>query len=59
MIYTLEVFLYTSIKLVEALSLTGGKTFPKKYNKIFDLYARGDIDYDVALYEIKKEYARV
>ncbi len=45
--------------LAEALNLTGGKTFPKKFNKIINLYARGDIDYDVALYAIKKEYANV
>ena len=48
-----------SQELAEALNLTGGKTFPKKFNKIITLYARGDIDYDVALYAIKKEYANV
>ena len=46
-------------ELAEALNLTGGKTFPKKFNKILTLYARGDIDYDVALYAIKKEYKNV
>lgn len=46
-------------ELAEALNLTGGKTFPKKFNKIISLYARGDIDYDVALYAIKKEYTNV
>ncbi len=46
-------------ELAEALNLTGGKPFPKKFTKIITLYARGDIDYDVALYAIKKEYARV
>ncbi|BCR36145.1 type II toxin-antitoxin system RelB/DinJ family antitoxin [Mariniplasma anaerobium] len=45
--------------LAEALNLTGGKTFPKKFNKIISLYARGDIDYDVAIYAIKKEYSNV
>lgn len=46
-------------ELAEALNLTGGKTFPKKFDKIITLYARGDIDYDVALYAIKKEYKNV
>ncbi len=46
-------------ELAEALNLTGGKPFPKKFNKIITLYARGDIDYDVALYAIRKEYANV
>lgn len=43
-------------ELVEALNLTGGKPYPKKFKKIINLYARGDIDFDVALYAIKKSY---
>ena len=46
-------------ELAETLNLTGGKTFPKKFNKIINLYARGEIDYDVALYAIKKDYGNV
>ena len=41
-------------ELAEAINLTGGKTYPKKFNKIISLYAKGDIDYDVALYAIKE-----
>lgn len=46
-------------ELAEAINLTGGKTYPKKFNKIISLYAKGDIDYDVALYAIKKEFINV
>jgi len=46
-------------ELAEAINLTGGKTYPKKLNKIISLYAKGDIDYDVALYAIKKEFVSV
>ena len=45
-----------SQELAEALNLTGGKILPKRFNKSITLYARGDIDYDVALYAIKKVY---
>ncbi len=45
-----------TLELAQALNLTGGKPFPKRFNKIVSLYANGDIDYDVALYAIKKEY---
>ncbi|MGD9679220.1 MAG: type II toxin-antitoxin system RelB/DinJ family antitoxin [Vulcanibacillus sp.] len=45
--------------LAEVINLTGGKTYPKKFNKIISLYAKGDIDYDVALYAIKREFANV
>ena len=45
-------------ELVEALNLTGGKPYPKKLKKIINLYARGDIDFDVALYAIKKTYEK-
>jgi len=43
-------------KLAEALNLTAGKPCPKKFKKFINLYARGEIDYDVALYAIKKSY---
>ncbi|NCD07394.1 MAG: type II toxin-antitoxin system RelB/DinJ family antitoxin [Spirochaetia bacterium] len=45
-------------ELAEAINLTGGKPYPKKFKKIINLYARGDIDYDVALYAIKKTYEK-
>ena len=45
-------------ELAEALNLTGGKPYPKKLKTIINLYARGDIDYDVALYAIKKTYKK-
>ena len=41
-------------ELAEAWNLTGGKPYSKKFNKISNLYVRGDVDYDVALYAIKK-----
>jgi len=44
-------------ELAEAVNLTAGKTYPKKFNKILSLYSKGDIDYDVALYAIKKEFS--
>jgi DNA-damage-inducible protein J len=46
-------------ELAEAINLTGGKTYPKKFHKIISLYAKDDIDYDVALYAIKKEFINV
>lgn len=46
-------------ELAEAINLTGGKTYPKKFSKIISLYAKGDIDYDVALYAIKREFTNV
>ena len=33
--------------------------FTKKFKKIINLYARGDIDYDVALYAIKKTIRKI
>ncbi|MFU8786510.1 MAG: type II toxin-antitoxin system RelB/DinJ family antitoxin [Candidatus Izemoplasmataceae bacterium] len=45
--------------LAEAINLTGGKPYPKKFDRIISLYAKGDIDYDVALYAIKKAYEKV
>ncbi|QLY39846.1 type II toxin-antitoxin system RelB/DinJ family antitoxin [Hujiaoplasma nucleasis] len=45
-------------ELAEALNLTGGKPYPKKFKKIINLYGRGDIDYDVAFYAIKKIYEK-
>ncbi len=47
------------LELARAINLTGGKDYPKKFKKIISLYAYGDIDFDVALYAIKKEYANV
>lgn len=45
--------------LAQALNLTGGKDYPRKFKKIISLYAHGEISYDVALYAIKKEYVNV
>lgn len=42
--------------LAEALNLTGGQPYPKKFQTILSLYARGEIDFEVAMYAIKKEY---
>lgn len=44
------------LELASAINLTGGKDYPRKFRKILSLYAHGEIDYDVALYAIKKEY---
>jgi DNA-damage-inducible protein J len=45
--------------LAEAINLTGGKAYPKKFRKIINLYANGEIDYDLALYAIKREFSHV
>lgn len=47
------------MELASAINLTGGKEYPREFKKIISLYAKGDIDYDVALYAIKKEYVNV
>ena len=44
------------MELARAINLTGGKDYPRKFKKIISLYAHGEIDFDVALYAIKKEY---
>lgn len=44
------------LELVDALNLTGGNRMPKPLKKIILLYARGDIEYDVALYAIKNAF---
>jgi addiction module RelB/DinJ family antitoxin len=44
------------MELARVINLTGGKDYPRKFKKIISLYAHGDIDFDVALYAIKKEY---
>ncbi|MGM0436466.1 MAG: type II toxin-antitoxin system RelB/DinJ family antitoxin [Bacillota bacterium] len=49
-------YLKRKVALASAINLTGGRSVPEKFNKILKLYAKGDIDYDVALYAIKKEY---
>lgn len=43
-------------ELAELINLTGGKEIPAKFKKIVNLYARGEIDYEIAVYAIKKEY---
>ncbi len=45
--------------LAEALNLTGGKAIPPKFEKILSLYARGDIDYDTALFAIKRAQSTI
>lgn len=47
------------LELARAINLTGGKDYPRKFKKIIYLYAHGDIDFDVALYAIKKEFVSV
>lgn len=44
------------LELANIINATGGKTMPKKFEKIVSLYANGDIDYDVAVYAIKKDF---
>ena len=44
------------LELAAAINLTAGKEYPSKFNKILSLYANGEIDYDVALYAVKKEF---
>ncbi len=43
-------------ELAHAINLTGGKELKEAAKKIISLYARGDIDYDTAIYAISKEY---
>ncbi len=43
------------IKLVNIVNSLGGVEVNKDLQKIISLYAKGDINYDVALYAIKKE----
>ncbi len=45
------------MELASAINLTGGNEYPKRFKKIISLYAQGEIDYDVALYAIRKEYS--
>ena len=47
------------MKLAQAINLTGGKDYPKKFTKLFRLYSNGDISYEVALYAIKREFTNV
>lgn len=44
------------IKLVNIVNSLGGVELNKNLQKIINLYAKGDISYDVALYAIKKEF---
>lgn len=44
------------ILLADAINLTGGKKIDPKFNKIINLYATGQIDYDLALYAVKREF---
>ena len=45
--------------LAEALNLTGGKAIPPEFEKILSLYAKGDLDYDTALYAIKRAQSTI
>lgn len=45
------------ILLANAINLTGGKEVDPKFNKIINLYASGQIDYDLALYAVRREFA--
>lgn len=42
--------------LANAINLTGGQEIDSKFNKIINLYASGQIDYDLALYAVKREF---
>lgn len=46
-------------ELAEAINMTGGKAYPKRFNKIITLYANGDIEYEVALYAIQRAFVNV
>jgi addiction module RelB/DinJ family antitoxin len=45
-------------EIAEMINMTGGKAIDKKTKKIIDLYASGQIDYDVAVYAIKKDFIK-
>lgn len=45
------------LKLAKIINSLGGVENINKYQKIINLYAKGDISYDVALYAIKRELA--
>lgn len=47
------------MELAAVINQTGGKDYPKKFKKILKLYANDDIDYDVAVYAIKREFLNV
>lgn len=46
------------LKLAKVINSLGGVEIKNEYNKIISLYVKGDIDYDVALYAIKREFQR-
>lgn len=43
-------------KLVNIVNSLGGVEIKQELQKIINLYAKGDISYDVALYAIKREF---
>lgn len=43
-------------RLVNIVNSLGGVEIKQELQKIINLYAKGDISYDVALYAIKKEF---
>ena len=43
-------------EIAKAINKTGGVDLSPKLDKIITLYAKGDIDYDVAIYAIKREF---
>ncbi len=45
-----------SAELAALINLTGGKKVSRKFRKLIELYASGDIDYEVAVYAIKREF---
>lgn len=46
------------MKLASVINSLGGVEINDDFKKIINLYAKGDIDYDVALYAIKRKFQR-
>lgn len=46
------------LKLAKVINSLGGVEIKDEFKKIISLYVKGDIDYEVALYAIKREFKR-
>ena len=46
------------LKLASVINSLGGVEINDDFKKIINLYAKGDIDYDVALYAIKRKFQK-
>lgn len=45
-------------KIAKSINKTGGVSLSPKLDKIVNLYAKGEIDYDVAIYAVKREFMK-